>query len=108
MLPLKLSLETGDAFRLRAEIIEQAARVFAPDLLIVDKEPLGLRGELTQTLRMLKERGTRLVLGLRDVLDDAEALDRNGTARASTRPSPTSTTRSGSMAARTSTTRLWG
>ena len=73
--PLKLSVETGDAFRLRAEIIEEAARVFAPDLLIVDKEPLGLRGELTQTLRMLKERGTKLVLGLRDVLDDAEALD---------------------------------
>ncbi len=73
--PLKLSVETGDAFRLRAEIIEQAARAFAPDLLIVDKEPLGLRGELSQTLRMLKDRGTKLVLGLRDVLDDAEALD---------------------------------
>lgn len=73
--PTKLTVETADAFRLRAEIIEQAARVFAPDLVIVDKEPLGLRGELAQTLRMLKDMGAHLVLGLRDVLDDAEALD---------------------------------
>lgn len=73
--PTKLTVETADAFRLRAEIIEQTARVFAPDLVIVDKEPLGLRGELTQTLTLLKEMGARLVLGLRDVLDDAEALD---------------------------------
>lgn len=73
--PTKLTVETADAFRLRAEIIEQSARIFAPDLVIVDKEPLGLRGELTQTLRMLKDTGARLVLGLRDVLDDAEALD---------------------------------
>jgi predicted glycosyltransferase len=73
--PLKLSLEAADAFLLRAEIIEETARIFRPDLMIVDKEPLGLRGELTQTLTALKAAGTRLVLGLRDVLDDAEALD---------------------------------
>ncbi len=73
--PLKLPAEAVDVFHLRAEIIHQAAIAFAPDLVIVDKEPLGLRGELTHTLRALKERGTRLVLGLRDVLDDAEALD---------------------------------
>ncbi len=73
--PTKLTVETAAAFRLRAEIIEETARVFAPDLVIVDKEPLGLRGELSQTLKMLKEMGARLVLGLRDVLDDAEALD---------------------------------
>lgn len=73
--PTKLTIETADAFHLRAEIIEQAARVYRPDLVIVDKEPLGLRGELTQTLRALKDAGSKLVLGLRDVLDDAEALD---------------------------------
>lgn len=72
--PTKLTAGV-DAFRLRAEIIEQAALVFAPDLVIVDKEPLGLRGELTRTLRALKRGGAKLVLGLRDVLDDAEALD---------------------------------
>ena len=73
--PLKLTVGGSDVFRLRSEIIQQAAMVFAPDLVIVDKEPLGLRGELTGTLKALKAAGAKLVLGLRDVLDDAEAMD---------------------------------
>ncbi|MGH6959695.1 MAG: glycosyltransferase family protein, partial [Dongiaceae bacterium] len=44
------------------------------DLFIVDKEPLGLRGEVGPTLRLLKDRGTPLVLGLRDVMDDPVRL----------------------------------
>jgi predicted glycosyltransferase len=44
-------------------------------MFIVDKEPVGLRGELTQTLKMLKRGGTRLVLGLRDVMDEPAALE---------------------------------
>ena len=59
---------------LRSSLIRETAQSFAPDLLIVDKEPLGLRGELEATLGDLKSRGTRLVLGLRDVLDDARTL----------------------------------
>jgi predicted glycosyltransferase len=54
--------------------MEHTAEVFAPDVFIVDKEPWGLRGELKTTLPMLKKRGTRLVLGLRDVLDEATSL----------------------------------
>jgi predicted glycosyltransferase len=48
--------------------------VFDPDILIVDKEPLGLRGELSDTLELMKERGVHVVLGLRDVLDDPDLL----------------------------------
>ena len=59
---------------LRASLIRETALSFAPDLFIVDKEPLGLRGELEETLSDLKARGTRLVLGLRDVLDEPRAL----------------------------------
>ncbi|MCE9523722.1 MAG: hypothetical protein K8S25_14990 [Alphaproteobacteria bacterium] len=59
---------------LRASLITETAVKFAPDVFIVDKEPLGLRGELQGTLEALKARGTRLVLGLRDVLDEPEAL----------------------------------
>lgn len=58
----------------RKEIIRSAAASFDPDLFIVDKEPLGLRGELLPTLSMLKSRGCRLVLGLRDVMDDVASL----------------------------------
>ena len=59
---------------LRASLITETAVQFAPDVFIVDKEPLGLRGELEGTLEALKARGTRLVLGLRDVMDEPEAL----------------------------------
>jgi predicted glycosyltransferase len=58
----------------RKSIIASTADSFDPDLLIVDKEPLGLRGELLPTLTMLKQRGCRLVVGLRDVMDDSEQL----------------------------------
>jgi len=48
--------------------------MFRPDMLIVDKEPMGLRGELEPTLSLLKSRGCRLTLGLREVLDAPELL----------------------------------
>jgi len=46
------------------------------DIFIADKEPLGLHGELKDSLNYLKEAGTTLVLGLRDVLDEADAVRR--------------------------------
>jgi predicted glycosyltransferase len=55
--------------RLRAAMIGEAALSYRPDVFIVDKEPLGLRGELAATLEKLKASGVKLVLGLRDVLD---------------------------------------
>jgi predicted glycosyltransferase len=59
---------------MRTRIIRDTADIYRPDLFIVDKEPLGLRGEVGPTLRLLKDRGTPLVLGLRDVMDDPAAL----------------------------------
>jgi predicted glycosyltransferase len=60
--------------RLRAAMIAQTIKDYAPDILIVDKEPLGLRGELEPSLADLKARGAKLVLGLRDVLDAPDVL----------------------------------
>jgi len=71
---LGLHIELDATMALRASIMEHTAEVFAPDVFIVDKEPWGLRGELKTTLPMLKKRGTQLVLGLRDVLDEATTL----------------------------------
>ncbi len=71
---LNLDLDVDHTVSLRASIIKHTADIFAPDVFIVDKEPLGLRGEVAATLRMLKKRGTRLVLGLRDVMDDPRNL----------------------------------
>lgn len=69
-----LGLEIEETVALRAAIISAVEESFDPDLIIVDKEPWGFRDELAQTLYTAKTRGARIVLGVRDVLDDAETL----------------------------------
>lgn len=71
---LALDLAPEHTLAMRASIIQHTAEVFDPDIFIVDKEPLGLRGECHETLAMLKSRGCRLVLGLRDVMDEPDQL----------------------------------
>lgn len=72
--PHHLNLELNDTLRLRADLIKQTVLSFDPDVVIVDKEPLGLRGELRPALDILRRRGARIVLGLRDVLDEPAVL----------------------------------
>src|SRR5258706_6440148 len=72
---LNLHIDIDETLAMRSSIIRHTADIFDPDLLIVDKEPLGLRGEVRDTLDLLQRRGTALVLGLRDVMDDPEALE---------------------------------
>ena len=70
-----LGLDIDEVAQLRADLLETAARSFKPDLLIVDKEPTGFRGELAPTLHALRSSSdAKVVLGLRDVLDEPEAL----------------------------------
>lgn len=62
---------------LRAAALEHTLAAFSPDVLVVDKLSRGFGGELEPTLRRLRlEHGTRTVLGLRDVLDDAATTRR--------------------------------
>ena len=72
---LNLHIDIAETLNMRASIIRHTAEVFRPDVFIVDKEPLGLRGEALDTLNMLKSMGTRLVLGLRDVMDEPKLLE---------------------------------
>lgn len=72
---LKLMMDIDETLALRSSIIEHTAKIFDPDLFLVDKEPLGLRGEVEGTLDMLNRRGVPCVLGLRDVMDDPELLE---------------------------------
>jgi predicted glycosyltransferase len=72
--PLSLHMDIAAVVRLRSAIIRHTTEAFRPDLFIVDKEPLGLRGEVAPALRWARSAGTRLVLGLRDVLDDPALL----------------------------------
>ncbi|MGE0734605.1 MAG: glycosyltransferase family protein [Alphaproteobacteria bacterium] len=71
---LNLHISLQHTLAIRESIIQHTADVFEPDLFLVDKEPLGLRGEIAGTLSMLKARGVPLVLGLRDVMDEPEML----------------------------------
>ncbi|MFK7744870.1 MAG: glycosyltransferase family protein [Roseobacter sp.] len=85
-----LGLDIDDTTALRSGLIQSTVEQYDPDLLVVDKEPTGFRGELLPTLEWLVERGdTRLVLGLRDVLDEASVLatewDRKGAIEATER-----------------------
>ncbi len=74
--PLSLHLDIEQTLAMRSSIIQHTAEIFDPHLFLVDKEPLGLRGEVEGTLEMLKDRGTRLVLGLRDVMDEPDLLQK--------------------------------
>jgi predicted glycosyltransferase len=59
----------NETTQLRAAMIGETALKYRPDVFIVDKEPLGLRGELEPTLNRMRSQGVKLILGLRDVLD---------------------------------------
>src|SRR5690349_23298088 len=63
---LNLHIAIEETLGIRASIIRHTAEAFGPDLFLVDKEPLGFRGEVEDTLVMLKSKGVPLVLGLRD------------------------------------------
>jgi predicted glycosyltransferase len=71
---LGLHIDLDDTLALRSSIIRHTADIFSPDLFLVDKEPVGLRGEVGETLAMLKDRGVYTVLGLRDVMDSPTEL----------------------------------
>src|SRR5207249_2335704 len=72
-----LDLPFQELVFLRSEALRAALAAFEPDVLIVDKEPRGAARELDGALEELRARGrTRCVLGLRDVLDAPEIVQR--------------------------------
>lgn len=71
---LNLNVSLDEAVGLRQSLILQAAKSFQPDVFIVDKEPTGFRGEVMPALEYLQGSGCRLVLGIRDVMDEPALL----------------------------------
>ena len=60
----RLGLHIDETTALRAGLIKATVEHFDPDILIVDKEPTGFRGELLPALEWLKaKRKAHLVLG---------------------------------------------
>jgi predicted glycosyltransferase len=66
-----LSVAASELAELRTALLTATLTTFVPDLLVVDRHPRGFRGELEPALERLNALGcTRVVLGLRDVIDD--------------------------------------
>lgn len=74
--PRHLDMDTSRLVDLRRRVLLAALDAFAPDVLVVDKAPQGIYGELLPSLHRLRKRGTRIVLGLRDILDDPSRVRR--------------------------------
>lgn len=73
--PRHLEISLAELLALRARTASAAIDAFDPDVLIVDNVPRGAHRELDPVLESLRaKQRTRLVLGLRDVLDDPITL----------------------------------
>src|SRR5690349_5328541 len=69
-----LDLEVAEIVRLRRELILSTVMSYRPDVVLVDKKPDGLAGELEPSLRHIKcsLSNTRIHLVLRDILDSSK------------------------------------
>lgn len=74
----RLGLTPPELVAMRSRVLREALTCFAPEILVVDKKARGLMRELEPSLVALRRTGrTRIVLGLRDVLDEAAEVRRD-------------------------------
>jgi predicted glycosyltransferase len=75
--PRVLSGPLDELLHMRSRLLETALATYNPDLLVVDKVARGVDGELDRALHTLRAMGrARIVLGLRDVLDEPQTARR--------------------------------
>ena len=76
--PREVSVPMPDLIDVRRAILSGAIDAFAPDLVVVDRHAFGVDDELLEPLRLLRSEhpGTRVVLGLREILDEPEVVQR--------------------------------
>jgi predicted glycosyltransferase len=68
--PRRLQIGFDEVASLRAHLLAVAVESFRPAVVLADKHPFGVGGELLPALEIAREIGARAVLGMRDVLDD--------------------------------------
>lgn len=75
--PRKLGGSIHELVALRSSVVMAALAAYAPDVIVVDHAPLGMAGELVPMLQRYAgcSHAPRLVLGLRDIIDDADQVD---------------------------------
>ncbi len=74
--PRKMLCGMESLVHLRTDLIQAAVRRYQPDVFVVDHAPQGMAGELLPVLDYASQapEGPRLVLGLRDIIDDADKI----------------------------------
>jgi predicted glycosyltransferase len=71
-----LGLPSDQILQCRAALLSKTAQYFQPDVLLVDKAPLGVCGELLKTIEGLRAHrpSTRIVYGMRDIEDEPQSV----------------------------------
>ncbi len=75
--PPILAVGLAEVSFLREKLIQEVVHRFAPDVFVVDNFPLGSRLELLPSLKELRRRATRTILGLRDIADPPDRVCRD-------------------------------
>jgi predicted glycosyltransferase len=70
----RLNVTWREISAMRASVLRAAVDSFRPAVVLADKHPLGLEGELEPALAEARAAGARAALGLRDVLDDPSTV----------------------------------
>lgn len=76
--PRDLDIALQELINLRSDILASSVKSFAPDIILIDKEPLGVGGELLSALDYAKRnfKNCQIYAGFRDILDDEESVRR--------------------------------
>lgn len=71
--PKYLAMSEERVLRFRESLLLNATQHFIPDVVLVDKAPVGVCGELVPTLRWLRKNrpNVRIIFGMRDIEDEA-------------------------------------
>lgn len=67
-------LSFEDALQQRANLFRKTVERLEPDVVVVDRHPYGIGGELLPGLETAKRAGAAIVLGLRDILDEPASV----------------------------------
>jgi predicted glycosyltransferase len=75
--PPHLPIDLSELLGMRTQLVSTALRSFRPDVFLVDNFPRGVLGELAEPLELAATQGTRLALGLRDIVADPQDVRHN-------------------------------
>ncbi|MGC6406252.1 glycosyltransferase family protein [Bisgaard Taxon 45] len=73
-IPSSLGNNIERLVEVRRQIIYGTLDLFEPDIVVIDNVPRGAMNELDTVLPVLASRGAQIVLGLRDIIDEPEAV----------------------------------